>query len=111
MLQALCRDCLSRLRYVAKKHGINVDSMIRANKRNECEATNKEVEMLSRLVDDERVSRKDIPAIVGKTYRQCCDDGTFDRIKTLKRVGIYSKVSAMLYKTKKVNKNDERTKK
>lgn len=85
---------------MGKKHGIDVDAIIRANKRNECEATEKEVSMLSRLVDDERVSRKDIPEIVGKSYRQCYDDGTFDKIKTLKRVGIYSKVSALLYKNK-----------
>lgn len=38
-LQALCRDYLLRLRYMAKKHGIDVDSIIRANKRNECETT------------------------------------------------------------------------
>lgn len=49
-LQALCRDYLLRLRYMAKKHGIDVDGIIRANKRNECEATNKEVEMLARCV-------------------------------------------------------------
>lgn len=99
-LQELCREYLSRLRYMGKKHGIDVDAIIRANKSQECEATEKEVSMLSRLVDDERVSRNDIPEIVGKSYRQCCDDGTFDKIKTLKRVGIYSKVSALLFKSK-----------
>ena len=69
-LQALCRDYLGKLRYMGKKHGIDVDSIIRANKRKECEATNKEVEMLSRCVDDERVSRTDIPKMLGKSYRQ-----------------------------------------
>ena len=100
-LQALCRDYLSRLRYMGKKHGIDVDSIIRANKRKECEATNKEVEMLSRCVDDERVSRTDIPKILGKSYRQSNDDGDFERIKKLKHQGIYSKVSALLYKNRK----------
>ena len=38
-LQALCRDYLSRLRYMGKKHGIDVDSIIRANKKNEYVAT------------------------------------------------------------------------
>lgn len=103
-LQALCRDYLTRLRYMAKKHGIDVDSIIRANKRNECEATEKEVSMLSRLVDDERVSRKDIPEIVGKSYRQCFDDGDFDKIKRFTRLGIYSKVSTLLYADKIKNK-------
>lgn len=100
-LQALCRDYLGRLRYMGKKHGIDVDSIIRANKRKECSATNKEVEMLSRCVNDERVSRTDIPKILGKSYRQAYEDGDFERIKKLKYQGIYSKVSALLYKSRK----------
>ena len=100
-LQSLCRNYLGRLRYMGKKHGIDVDSIIRANRRKECEATNKEVEMLSRCVDDERVSRTDVPEILGKSYRQANEDGDFERIKKLKYQGIYSKVSALLYKSRK----------
>ena len=100
-LQALCRDYLGKLRYIGKKHGIDVDSIIRANKRKECEANNKEVEMLSRCVDDERVSRTDVPKILGKSYRQSNEDEDFERIKKLKHQGIYSKVSALLYKNRK----------
>ena len=100
-LQALCREYLGKLRYMAKKHGIDVDSIIRANKRKECEATNKEVEMLSRCVDDERISRTDVPKVLDKSYRQSNEDGDFDRIKKLKHQGIYSKVSALLYKNRK----------
>ena len=99
-LQALCRDYLLRLRYMAKKHGIDVDSIIRANRRNECEATRKEVEMLARCVDDERISRTDIPKLLGESYRQSESGGMFGKIKKLKRVGIYSKISALLYKNK-----------
>lgn len=99
-LQALCRDYLLRLRYMAKKHGIDVDSIIRANKRNECEATQKEVEMLARCVDDERISRTDIPRLLGESYRQSESTGVFDKIKKLRRVGIYSKVSALLFAAK-----------
>ena len=95
-LQALCRDYLLRLRYMAKKHGIDVDSIIRANKRNECEATRKEVEMLSRACDDERISRTDIPKLLGESYRQSESNGVFSKIKKLKRVGIYSKIGAIL---------------
>ena len=108
-LQALCRDYLSRLRYMAKKHGIDVDSIIRANKRNECEATQKEVEMLSRCVGDERITRNDIPKILGESYRQSESNGVFDKIKKLRHVGIYSKVSALIYKNKR--KENERNKK
>jgi hypothetical protein len=99
-LQALCRDYLLRLRYMAKKHGIDADSIIRANRRSECEATQKEVEMLARCVDDERISRTDIPKLLGESYRQSESSGVFGRIKKLRRVGIYSKVSALLYKNK-----------
>ena len=99
-LQSLCHDYLGKLRYMAKKHGIDVDSIIRANKRKECEATNKEVEMLARCVDDERVSRTDVPKILGKSYRQSNEANDFAHIKKLKRVGIYSKVSALIFKSK-----------
>lgn len=96
-LQALCHDYLTRLRYMAKKHGIDADSII-LNKRKECEATNKEVEMLSRCVNDGCF--KDIPKILGKSYRQSNEDGDFEHIKKLKYQGIYSKVSALLLKSK-----------
>ena len=100
-LQALCRDYLGRLRYVGKKHGINVDSIIRANRKGECSGTEHEVQMLSRMVDDERLSRVDVAKTIGKSYRQAYEDGDFERIKKLKHQGIYSKVSALLYKSRK----------
>lgn len=99
-LQALCRAYLRRLRYMGKKHGIDVDSIIRANRKGECSGTEHEVQMLSRMVDDERLARKDVPKVIGKSYRQCTNDGTFEKLKTLRHVGIYSKVSALLFKDK-----------
>jgi hypothetical protein len=106
VLQSLCRDYLSRLRYMAEKHGLLpwVDETVKANRRHECEATEKEVEMLSRLCDDERVARVDVPKLLGKSYRQCFDDGDFDKIKKLPREGIYGKVSTLLYADKIKNK-------
>lgn len=100
-LQAMCRDYLGRLRYMGKKHGIDVDSIIRANRKGECSGTEHEVQMLSRMCDDERISRTDIPKVLDKSYRQANEDGDFDRIKKLKHQGIYSKVSALLYKSRK----------
>ena len=100
-LQALCRDYLTRLRYMAKKHGIDVDSIIRANKRKECSGTEYECKMLARMCDDERISRTDVPKVLDKSYRQANEDGDFERIKKLKHQGIYSKVSALLYKSRK----------
>lgn len=85
---------------MAKKHGIDVDSIIRANRKGECSGTEHEVLMLSRMVDDERVSRTDIPKILGKSYRQANEDEDFEHIKKLKHKGIYSKVSALLFAAK-----------
>lgn len=75
-----------------------MDSLISANVRNECSGTEEEVELLARCVDDERLSRQEVPKLLGKSYRQCYEDGDFDRIRKLKRTGIYSKVSALLGK-------------
>ena len=103
-LQRLCRQYLKRLQYMADKHGLGfwVRDMIRENKRGECEATKNEVRMLERMVDEERVERKDIPSIGGEADRQCVDENVFDKIDTLKRQGIYSRLSALLmaYKNK-----------
>lgn len=106
-LQAMCRDYLTRLRYMGRKHGIDVDAIIRANRKGECSGTEHEVQMLSRMVDDERISRNDIPKLLGESYRKVESDGVFDRIKRLRHVGTYSKISALLYKSKR----NERTKK
>jgi len=99
-LQAICRGYLSRLRGVAKRHGLGVwvDDMIGKNARGECKGTMEEVEMLSRIVDDERLERKDIPKLFGTSYRKCESMGYFGKIKRLRRVGIYSKISALLFK-------------
>lgn len=99
-LQSLCREYLTRLRYLADKHGIGgfVSDLIHANRRKECEGTRHEVEMLARMVNDDRIGRSDIPNILGKSYRQCHDDGDFDKIKKLPRQGIYSKVHTLLFK-------------
>lgn len=98
VLQSLARDYLGRLRTVAAKYGLDgfVASLIAENAHGTCEATESEVALLSRCVDDERISRADVPRILGKSYRRCFEDGDFGRIRTLRRVGIYSKVSALL---------------
>ena len=92
---------------MADKHGLGfwVRDIIRENKRGECAATKNEVRMLARMVDDERVLRKDVPKVVGKSYRECVDENVFDKIDTLKRQGIYSRLSALLFKEKEVKRN------
>lgn len=83
---------------IARKFGLGgfTYDMIRRNYRRECAATESEVELLSRACDDERLHRQDVPKVLRKSYRRAYEDGDFERIKTLKRTGIYSKISAIL---------------
>lgn len=84
---------------MADKHGLTswLNQAIKDTKRKDCSPTEKECAMLSRLVDDERLTRVEVPPILGKGYQDCFNDDDFDKIKKLKRVGIYSKVNTMLY--------------
>lgn len=101
-LQSLTRSYLSQLRSKAKKYGLGIwiDEIIEANRRGECESTEKECELLARACNDDRVNRTDVPKILGVSYRTCFDNDIFDKIKTFKHVGIYSKISALLFKAK-----------
>ena len=98
-LQELCRQYLGQLQGLAQKFGLGgfVSNMINENKSEKCKATEEEVKLLSRAVDDERVARKDVPKMLGKSYRQCFEGNDFDNIEKLKHVGIYSKVSTEMY--------------
>lgn len=97
-LQRICRRYLLRLMPVARKFGLGsfTYDLIRMNYRRDCAATESEVELLSRACDDERLHRQDVPKVLGKSYRRTHEDGDFERIRTLRRVGIYSKISAIL---------------
>lgn len=92
---------------MAEKHGLTswLNQAIKDTKRKDCEPTEKECAMLSRLVDDERLTRIEVPPILGKGYQDCFNDDDFDKIKKLKRVGIYSKVDTMLYAESLKEKN------
>lgn len=98
LLQAICRHYLNRLRDVAARYGLEwfVDETIEMNKQGRCSGSEEEAEMLARLCDDERLSRRDIPKLMHKSYRQCNEDGTFNSIKKLKHVGTYSKINTLL---------------
>lgn len=108
-LQRICRRYLLRLMPIARKFGLGgfMYDMIRQNYRRECAATESEVELLSRACDDERLHRQDVPKVLGKSYRRAYEDGDFERIRTLKRVGIYSKISALLLGEELRAMNDE----
>lgn len=99
-LQRITRHYLSLLRNIASKFGLKdwLDNLIEENKRGECSATEDECRMLTRLCDDERVTRQDVPKLLNTSYRHCVDNNGFERLKTLKRVGIYDKISVLLFK-------------
>lgn len=98
MLQSMCRDYLSALRPFAARFGLDgiVTDIIVANERGRCVATESEVELLSRACDDERVTRVEVAKLLCKSYRRAVEDGDFDRVKKLRHVGVYSKVSVRL---------------
>ena len=102
-LQRIARHYLSLLKCIASKFGLKewIDNLIEENKRGECSATEEECRMLTRLCDDERVTRQYVPKIIGKSYRNCVDNEIFEKLKTLKRVGIYDKISVLLFKKSK----------
>lgn len=102
-LRKLCRTYLKKLRYMARKHGLDswLDDTIELTKDDACQPTEHEVEMLARCVDEERLQRTEVPQVLDKSYRECVDDEDFEKIRKLRRVGIYSKVSTLLYASKK----------
>lgn len=108
-IQKLCRGYLTKLRTLANRHGLSkwINKKIRDNKNGKCVATEEECEILSRVLDDERIARHDMPKLLGKSYRQCVDCDDFAKIRKLKRVGIYSKVSALLFKRKNLKNINE----
>lgn len=99
-LQSIARHYLSLLKDIAIKFGLKewLDNLIEENKRGDCSATVDECRMLTRLCDDERVTRQDVPKLLNTSYRHCVDNNVFERLKTLKRVGIYDKISVLLFK-------------
>ena len=99
-LQRITRRYLGFLSPIAEKFGLGkwLKEIIDLNEQDKCSATEEECRMLTRLCDDERVARHDIPKMIGKSYRNCVDNEIFERLKTLKRVGIYDKISVLLFK-------------
>lgn len=104
ILQGICRHYLSMLTGLSDKYGLKswLTDIIEQNKRGECVSTEEEVEMLTRIVDEERLRRTDVPKLLGKSYRQSYENGDFEKIKKLRHNGIYSRVSTLLFK----NEND-----
>ena len=100
-LQSICRAYLAKLRPLAEKFGLArfVDETIEANIQDRCKGPEEEAELLARMVDEERLGRKDVPKLLGKSYRRAYEDGDIDKVKKLRHVGIYSKVSALLLKS------------
>jgi len=100
MLQSIFRCYLFKLHGKADKYGLGCwfDKTLERNLNGECSPTEEECDMLARLCDDDRITRDEIPNVIGKSYRKCCSDGDFNKVRKLKRNGEYSKISALLLK-------------
>ena len=96
-LQATVRGYLKRLSNVAKKYGLMpwLEDIICQNKNGECEATLKEADMLSRMVDDDRIALHDIPSLLRVSYRKMLESNVLMGIRKLPHKGNYSKLDAL----------------
>lgn len=108
ILQTKCREYLKKLTYHAKKISLNdtLKDLIKQNEEGTCVATKQQVEMLAAMCDDDSINRKDIPKVIGKSYRACEDNNLFDKLKKRKRRGIYSKIDVLLFAEKEKKKNE-----
>lgn len=97
ILQGIVRGYLKKLSYIARKHGLApwVKDVIKRNKRGECEATRREADMLARLVDDDRIKRKEIPQALGVSYREMLDKDLLSSIRKMEDKGSYSKLDTL----------------
>lgn len=97
-MQKLARTYLGKLKFRADKFGLGgwVRDIIKANKRKECAATKSECLILARMVNEERIARKDIPLLFGISYRKAEESDLFARVEKLGASGTYSRVSAII---------------
>lgn len=110
-LQKLCRLYLFELKRMAKRYGLLdfVQGLIKSNEKGECKAELKDVELLARIANDDRVSRVEIPKILKLSYRQVNDNDMYDQIDRIDNRSSYSRISTELlaceleYKKEKQN--------
>lgn len=99
-LQRLCRALLFKARDIAKRHGLGgwLNDVLLANRRGECKATEEEVDMLSRLVGEERICQNEIAPLLGVSYRTFFEQELMKKVRKFKRLGTYSRNDAILLK-------------
>lgn len=100
IVQTLCRKYLSQLKHYADKFGLGqwLNNILDQNKNKKCSATTNEVELLAKMCDDLTINRTDIPTILGKSYRYCCDNDLFKFIRKFDKRGQYSKLDTLKMK-------------
>lgn len=98
--QELCRKYLLKLKHYANKFGLGqwLDNLVTKNKNKQCAATTDEVELLAKMCDDLTINRNEIPTILGKSYRYCCDNDLFKFIRKFEKRGQYSKLDTLKMK-------------
>ena len=98
-IQVLARGYMSRLTALADSIGIGawLNATKEANEKGKCKATQEQVDILSRICDEERIGRHEIPHLIGMSYRQAYEKDLFStEIRKLKHVGVYSRNDALV---------------
>lgn len=85
---------------LAKTLGLQdfVNDTIEKNEKGQCIATKEQVDLLSKMCDDDKIRRDEIPQYAGISYRQCVLIDIFPFIRKFENKGQYSKIDAMLFK-------------
>lgn len=107
VLQKLARSYLSRIRNKAITAPFTdaVDKLITDNKKGSCVATKEQVDVLSRIVDDNNIKLHDISKEIDISYRYLEENDIIKKnIRKFKDKGHYSKVDVMILKDKLKNK-------
>lgn len=98
ILQKLARKYLHRVSVLADKYNLKnwVQQMLKSNIKGECIASKDDVELLAKIVEDDCIKVKDIPKLLGVSYRHIVDNNI--KFKKLEDRGHISKVDVLLIK-------------
>lgn len=98
VIQLLARKYLNKVIPLADKYRLRnyVLDLLNLNLKGECAATKEDVELLAKIVEDDCIKVKDIPKLLGVSYRHIVDNNI--KFKKLEDRGHISKVDVLLIK-------------
>lgn len=98
LMQTLTRKYLNRIMLMSDKYQIRsyVSDLIEKNLKGECISTKEDVELLAKIVDEDCIKVREIPKVLGVSYRYIIDNNI--KFKKLEDKGRISKVDVLLVK-------------